>query len=415
VLGGMNVIFFAGIFWIVYVYVGYPLLLVLIATRRRVAPIISEGTSPFVSVLIAAHNEENDIGWKITETLGWDYPPDRLEILVASDASSDTTDKVVRGFEGPRVRFVRMAQRGGKARALNRLAELAQGEILFFTDANAHISPEVLNKMVRHFGDSRVGCVTGDYCSIEERENRTLSKGAGTYWSYESALKDLENALGSVLVCDGAIFCVRSTLFQALHPDLANDLELPTRVGSEGYWVTHEPGALALERDTSSVLQELNRRRRMCAQGMLAMLTLPDVLRGVRGWQFISHKFLRWLSLIPMLMVLSSSATLAGGSTFFASVLAFEGLFYTLAGVGFLMTLGGRPATRLLAVPFYIMLGVIGALVGVGETILGRRFDIWEIPTASRGSAEFQMSPRRDRAKLDRVRSVESRMPNRSN
>ncbi len=383
----MKAIFVAGALWLAYVYAGYPALLALIALRRRVCPLISSAVMPSVSVMIAARNEEKDLGWKITETLGWDYPPDQLNVLVASDASDDSTDEVARRLAGPRVSFVRMERRGGKARALNRLAEMARGEILFFTDANAHIGPSALRLMVRHFADPRVGCVTGDSRPIAEMENPAVSSGAGAYWNYEILLKRLENLIGSVLVCDGAIFCMRAALYHRLSPDLANDLELPMRAAAAGYWIMHEPAALCFERDTAAPPEEFSRRRRMCAQGMLAMFRLRHTLSGLRGWQFVSHKVLRWLSALPMLMVLAGSIALAEDSVFFAAALAVQAIFYGLAAVGLARALAGRPVGRATAVAFYIVLGVTGALVGVVDTVLGRRFDIWEIPTLSRGPA----------------------------
>ena len=379
-------VFLIAVGWLVYVYAGYLLGLALVSLRRRVRPIVSERCEPSLSVLIAARNEEKDIGWKIVETLAWDYPPEKLEILVASDASDDSTDEIVKSMSDPRITLVRMKVRGGKVRALNRLAELAHGEILFFTDANAHIGPQALRLMVRHFADERVGCVTGDSRPIRERDNPAVASGASVYWSYESAVKRLENRIGSVLVCDGAIFCIRALLFDSLDPDLANDLETPMRIGAEGCWITHEPAALAFERDTTSPLEEFRRRRRMCAQGMLAMMTMPGALRGLRGWQFLSHKFLRWTSLIPMLMVLFSSAVLARNSFFFASLLALQAVFYGVAAVGLARAIADRPATRLMAVPFYVVLGVAGALVGVVDSLRGKRFDVWEIPSLSRGA-----------------------------
>ncbi len=382
----MKAAFFIGVLWLAYVYAGYPLLLVLVAVWRRARPIASAESLPSVSVLIAARNEEKDIGWKLTETLAWDYPSDKLEILVASDASEDSTDEIVRTFADPRVVLVRMERRGGKARALNRMAELARGEVLFFTDANSHIGACALRLMVRHFADPRVGCVTGNTRFIEERENAAVSVGGGTYLGYETILKRLENRIGSVLVCDGAIFCMRSALFQCLYPDLANDLELPMRVGAAGYWVLHEPEALVLERGTSSPWEEFQRLRRMCAQGTLAMFKLRNLFFGLRGWQFLSHKFLRWTSLIPMLMVLVSSAVLARNSFFFASLLALQAIFYGLAAFGLERATAGRPVARLIAVPFYVVLGVVGALVGELDSLLGKRFDVWEIPSLSRGS-----------------------------
>jgi len=384
----MSEVFLVAVGWLVYVYAGYPVILALVALRRGLRPIISERCEPSVSVLIAARNEEKDIGWKITETLGWDYPPEKLEILVASDASDDSTDEIVKSMGGPRVTFVRMKKRGGKVRALNRLAELARGEILFFTDANAHIGPQAVRLMVRHFADARVGCVTGDSRPIRESDNPAVSSGASIYWGYESTVKRLENRIGSVLVCDGAIFCMRAFLFHRLDPNLANDLETPMRIGTSGSWIAHEPAALVFERDTTSPFEEFQRRRRMCAQGMLAMMTLPGVLGGLRGWQFISHKFLRWTSLIPMLMVLASSAALAPNSLFFSSMLILQAIFYGLAALGLQRATAHRPVPTLIAIPFYVVLGVVGALVGQFDSLRGKRFDVWEIPSSSRGPVE---------------------------
>ena len=194
-----------------------------------------------VSVLISARNEEKDIGWKVRETLEWDYPPDRLDIWVASDASDDRTDEILDNLRDPRVHFVRMEQRGGKSRALNRLAQLAQGSLFFFSDANSHIDRACLRRVVRHFADARVGCVTGNSNTSLAKDPH--SSGTEVYWGHESLIRHLENQFGSVLVCDGAIFCVRGALYQPCIPELANDLDLPLRIAHAGYWILHEPRA----------------------------------------------------------------------------------------------------------------------------------------------------------------------------
>lgn len=380
----MRTAFWIGVGWLAYVYFGYPLLLALAGLWRRVHPAAADSALPRVSVLIAARNEEKDIGWKIAETLAWDYPEDRLDILVASDASEDSTDEIVRSIGGPRVFFTRMQRRGGKNRALNHLSEMARGEILFFTDANAHIKPETLRRMVRHFADPRVGCVTGTTHPIEEIDNPAVSLGSGVYWNYESTLKRLENRIGSVLVCDGAIFCSRAALFQPLCPDLSNDLDVPMRVGAAGYWVLDDPLAYAYERDTSSPAEEFTRRRRMTGLGMAAIFELPGIFSGLRGWQFLSHKLLRWLSAIPMLLILGASAALVREPVF-AALVVLQGAFYLMAAGGLACAVARRPIGRLFAVPFYIVLGVAGALVGVVESLFGKRFGVWEIPTLSRG------------------------------
>jgi cellulose synthase/poly-beta-1,6-N-acetylglucosamine synthase-like glycosyltransferase len=248
----MTVLFWIGMVWVLYVYLGYPLILAVLArVGRRIHPVIKDDFLPGVSVLISARNEEKDIGWKMDETLGCDYPRDRLELLVASDASEDRTDEIVRGITDPRLKLVRMEQRSGKGVALNRLAQLAQGELLFFTDANAHIPAHCLRRMARYFADARVGCVTG-MTSAQPDADLAIGSGDRLYLGYETTISHLESQLGSVLVCDGAIFCIRRSLFQPLSPELANDLELPVRIGHAGYWVLHEPTAQVFEKETSS-------------------------------------------------------------------------------------------------------------------------------------------------------------------
>lgn len=351
----MEVIFWVSVVWLGYVYAGYPVALAVLGVFRRVRPVMREDYQPTVSVLISARNEEKDIGWKVAETLAWDYTTDRLEVLVASDASTDATDEILQGITDPRLRHVRLEMRGGKIRALNLLSQQASGELLFFTDANAHIAPAALRKMVRHFADSRVGCVTGTSRPLPETDN-----GAGTYLSVESHISSLESRLGSVLVADGAIHCARGTLYTPLNPNLANDLELPLRIGHAGFWTIFEPEAIAVERETSSSREEFRRRRRICAQGMLGMWKLRGSLRGLRGWQFFSHKFLRWLTILPLF-----------------------GIFLT----GWPLLLLALALLIRPRVTFYVLLGAAGALTGVLDACLGRRFDIWETPTLSRGAS----------------------------
>jgi FemAB-related protein (PEP-CTERM system-associated) len=354
-------LFYISAIWLGYVYVGYSMALAILVLRKGVRPLTAGDTLPSVAVLIAAHNEERDIGWKVAETLAWDYPEEKLKILVASDASEDATDQIIQTSADPRLTFIRMEHRGGKVRALNRLGEIASSDLLFFTDANAHIPPHALRLMVRHFADPRVGCVTGNSRSIAQDEAQATAGTVDLYRRYESMLRRLESRLGSVLVCDGAIFCMRSSLFQRLRPDFANDLETPMRVAAQDYFVTYEPRAVVFERDSSSPLDEFKRQRRMCAQGMAAMLNLRGVFGGIRGWQFVSHKLMRWLSVIPMAGLLASSAMLVRDSGFFATILVAQVIFYGMAAVGLVQAARGRPVARPFSLPFYVMLGLVAA------------------------------------------------------
>jgi cellulose synthase/poly-beta-1,6-N-acetylglucosamine synthase-like glycosyltransferase len=385
----MKVLFWIGVGWLVYVYVGYPLILAVLARiGRRIHPVIKDDYLPSVSVLVSARNEEKDIGWKVAETLAWDYPRDRLEVLVASDASDDRTDEILQGIKDPRLKLVRMEKRSGKGVALNRLAQLAQGEILFFTDANARIPAHCLRRVARHFADERVGCVTGDADHLKGQGDSSVAKGTRAYWGYETLVKYLENQIGSVLVCVGRAFATRRSNFEPLQADLANDLELPMRIAHAGYWIRYEPEARSVEGATSSPSEEFARQRRIVGQGALAVWRLRSLLKGLRGWQFFSRKALRWLTLVPLALVLISSLAFTDLSAVNALLLV-QLLFYGLALAGGILVLLGRSGGPVFSVPFYILLIGAAGITGIFDTCRGQRFNVWEIPTLSRRGGDL--------------------------
>jgi cellulose synthase/poly-beta-1,6-N-acetylglucosamine synthase-like glycosyltransferase len=377
--------FWVGVVWIAYVYVGYPLILWLLGLVRKVEPAIRADHRPSVSVLIAAWNEERDIAWKLAETLGWDYPADRLEVLVASDGSEDRTDEIVRGMTDARLTFVRMEPRGGKSAALNRLAQLARGEILFFTDANSHIESGALRRIARHFADPRVGCVTGEMHYRDERAESAVSEGTRVYWGYESLIKQLESRIGSVLVCVGSVFAIRAALFEPLHPEVANDLELPLRIGRTGRWLRYEPTVRSVERPAHTGREEFSRQRRIVAQGALAIWRLRAQLTPLRAWQFLSRKVLRWLTAVPLVLLLVSTAALAPRSPF-GLLLVPQVAFWALALVGYILARAGLRPGRLFSLPFYVVLVALAGVMGVIDACAGRRFRVWETAALSRGS-----------------------------
>lgn len=379
-----HAVFWFALAWLVYVYFGYPCLLWLLGLRKSFHPRTREDFWPSVSVLISARNEERDIGWKVAETLNWDYPPDRLEVLVASDASEDRTDEIVQAISDPRLRFFRIPKRVGKNLALNHLHEHARGEVLFFTDANSHIDARCLQRMARHLADPCVGCVTGWERTTPEQKDPMMAAGSAAYLGYESLINSLESRLGSVLVCDGSVFCIRRRLYKRLQPDIANDLELPIRLGAEGHVLFFEPSAFSTEPAMRSIQEEFGRKRRICAQGILGFWRLRESLHGLRVWQFVSRKLLRWLALVPLTLLLVSSASLSS-RLFFAVLFAFQLLFYAFALAGWLCSARGRSVGPPATLPLYFVVVNLAALTGVIDTCLGRRLSVWEVPVLSRG------------------------------
>lgn len=373
-----------GVAWLGYVYAGYPLALWVIGFWRRFEPELQDGYSPRVSILISARNEEKDILWKVHETLAWNYPADRLELLVASDASEDATDEILRSIRDPRLRYLRLENRVGKNEALNRLSQLATGELLLFSDANSHIGRYCLQSIARNFADPRVGAVTGTEHTQSEDGERAVSSGTRAYLDYEFTVSRLESRVGSVIVCDGSLFAIRRSLFQQLQPDLANDLELPLHIGAKGYKLLCEPNAWALERAMRSPQEEFNRKRRICGQGALGFWRLRSCMRGFRAWQFLSRKVLRWLSLVPMGLILLATIAL-WERQFFKILLGLQIAFYTFALAGFLSSRMRIKGSTLLTAPFYFVLVNCAAITGVLQACTGRRFAVWEVAVLSRG------------------------------
>jgi len=387
----LQIVFWACAAWLFYVYGGYAVCLWFLGLFRKFnsRPGGNE-FSPSVSVLISARNEEKDIAWKVRETLEWHYPAHRLEVIVASDASEDHTDEILESMRDPRLKYVRIEKRVGKNEALNRLAQLASGDLLFFTDANSHIDANCLRQMARHFADPRVGCVTGMEKTIEDGQDLAVAAGTTNYLEYEFMITNLESRIGSVLVCDGSIFCIRRELYVPLVPELANDLELPLHIGNAGYAVLCEPSARSLEKATQSSHEEFQRKRRICAQGALGFWRLRSSMRGLRRWQFISRKLLRWLAPIPLAGLLMASALLAH-SRFFFACLILQLAAYALAIGGMIAERFGREVHGVIAIPYYYMLVHVAAMMGLLETISGKRFAVWDVAAHSRGPEARQV------------------------
>jgi cellulose synthase/poly-beta-1,6-N-acetylglucosamine synthase-like glycosyltransferase len=377
-------LFWLGLAWLGYVYLGYPTILWFLGLFRSFRPVLSDGYLPKISVLVSARNEQKDIGWKIAETLSWNYPTGQLEMLVASDASEDDTDKILRNITDPRLRYFRLEERKGKNEALNRLNEIARGDLLFFSDANSHIEPDCLGRVVRYFSDPRVGCVTGSECTIRDSKDHAATAGIRASLGYEGLVNTLESRLGSVLVCDGSIFCIRRSLFHHLQADLANDLELPIHIGAERHAILFDPSVLSFEK-ASSPREEFRRKRRICGQGALGVWRLRQRLGGLRGWQFFSRKVLRWLGLIPLTLIFISNLALIS-IPFYAVVFTLQVFFLALALIGWGFAARNRQGSQLTALPFYFMLVNLGALSGVLQAICGERFSVWESPAHSRGA-----------------------------
>ncbi len=309
-----EILFWIGFGALAYAYLGYPLLLGLLAPL--LGRTFQEGeATPAVSLVVAAHNEAAVIAEKIENALALDYPADRLQLIIVSDASTDGTDEIVSNCGDPRVALIRQEPQGGKSAALNRGVSGAVGDILVFSDANSMFSPGALCALARRFADPRVGAVSG----VLQYGADSAHTGEGLYWRYEQVVKGLESRTGRLLGANGAIFAIRRELFPTLHPLDVNDFRIPYQALLAGRAVVLAQDADAHEQTAPTVGGEMARKVRIMARALPMFFSLlPRTIwagRPLVAWQLISHKILRETQAVFFLAMLVGAAwsAVAGG------------------------------------------------------------------------------------------------------
>jgi cellulose synthase/poly-beta-1,6-N-acetylglucosamine synthase-like glycosyltransferase len=313
-----KVLFWFSLGALAWTQVGYALFAAALA-RVRSRPVRKGEFTPSVSVIVAAHDEEDVIERRLENLLALDYPPERIEILVASDASTDRTDELVEAVAArePRVRLLR-CPREGKVAAQNRAVRQTQGEILAFSDANAEWQPDALRKLVRNYADADVAYVCGS--SVYQSAEGTNREG--TYWRFEGWLRRNESELGSITGGIGAIYTVRRSDYVEVDPRFGHDLALPYLMVQHGRRAVYDADALASEKPSRDIEDEYRRKVRMFEHCWLIVLR-GRMLRGLGPTyllEVLSHRHLRYASGLLHLILLGSSIALVG-----------EGLVYQVA------------------------------------------------------------------------------------
>jgi cellulose synthase/poly-beta-1,6-N-acetylglucosamine synthase-like glycosyltransferase len=375
----MTALFWACVSVIAYVYLGYPLLMGILALRKRNPPSPDPAAWPSVSLIIAAYNEERVLADKLANSLSLDYPPDRLEILVASDGSTDRTDSIARAFEGRGVRLLRIEGRQGKTAAQNAAAAAANGEIVVFSDANALYEPDALRRLVARFSDPGVGCVEGRRADFATGASAT-ARHELTYRDWESRIKTWESRALSCTGATGPIYAVRRSLYVPLDPALISDFMEPLMIMCRhGKRQVFEPAAVSRESVLSDLKDEFHRKVRIMTRCLNSLRLTPEVLNpGRNGWfsaQVISHRLLRWLVPIFALTAFGANLFLLDRPAYRITLLL-QGLFAAAAALGWLLDrLGVGPAC--VRLPYAFCAANLAALVALGNGLLGRNVVTW--------------------------------------
>jgi biofilm PGA synthesis N-glycosyltransferase PgaC len=385
------IVFIFCIALLAYIYVGYPLIVIVLAKFFR-RPVQKQPILPTVTIVIPTFNEEVVITEKIENTLNLDYPSDRLQIVVCDDASADRTVEIVSSYTGAGVTLSQAGTRAGKVGGLNRALDLATGDIFIIADADILPAPNALRELVANFADETVGCVLAE-THMKSSEDDTSESG-GLYWRYEARIRHSESDIHSTVAATGHFMALRRKLLQPIPMHIIlDDFYLAMMTIRQGYRVVSEPKAIVWERPTQSMGDEVSRRSRLTA-GRFQIISMSreylPYLPPLLQFQVISHKFLRLA--IPHLMIgallsnilfvwLSIDATSSLWILIMTAALILQGIFYGLAVIGKLLL--GKLSKRskvikLLMLPYYLCATNFAGLAGLANFISGKRTVLWQ-------------------------------------
>ena len=364
------IVFWTAIALVLYAYFGYALALKLLAIVRN-RPVQRAAITPGVSLIIAAHNEERRIGQKIDNTLAQDYAPAALEIIVASDCSSDGTDDVVRGY-APRVKLVRAAERCGKEAAQQLAVRCASGDILIFSDVATALAPDGVSSIVTNFADPTVGCVS----SVDRFVDADgATSGEGAYVRYEMLLRSLETRVNSLVGLSGSFFAARREVCGRWAADRQSDFSTLLNAIDMGWRGVLDPCTAGYYRNITDERLEFRRKVRTVTRGIAVLATNLHMLNPLRyglfAWQLASHKLCRWLVPFAMIAAAVANAALAIESPWFAAAFAGQLVFYASAAAGW------WTGSALLKLPAFLVVANLAVLIAWIEFFRGERFVAW--------------------------------------
>ncbi len=371
-------LFFAAFAVPAYSYFIFPAILYVLVRMKAKTFNESEDQEPSVTLLISAYNEATVIEEKIQNSLNLDYPSNKLQIFVLDDGSSDGTDGIVASYAGQGITHFRVDGRGGKNVAINETWPEISSDIVVFSDANCMYQEDAIRCLVKHFSDERIGCVCGELRYISAETGSSL--GENLYWKYEQVLKKWQSRMGEVLVLNGSIFAVRRELFRPLHPKIANDFQIPVAVANQNFAIIYQPEAVATEKVAESARDEFGRKARIIARGYEGFFHCFMDFRGMRLFQFISQKFLRWNVWMAMVLMFATNLFLLHNA-FFRFVFVAQLVFYAFACAGPLLNRVRIPGV---GIPYYFCIVNLGAFVGLLRFISRKQKANWEPPVSAR-------------------------------
>jgi glycosyltransferase involved in cell wall biosynthesis len=369
-------IFWISIFLIFYTYFGYLLLLFLL-TLFKGRKINKKDIIPSITIIIPVYNQGKMIEDKINNCLGLDYPQDKLEIVVASDGSTDDTDDVVRKHSRQGVKLIRLVERKGKHYAQGEALKIARGEIIVFTDVGISFWLGSLRRLVRNFGDPKVACVS----SVDEvvTSKARLSKEA-LYIRYDMLLRKLESSIGASTGMSGSFYAVRKKFCYPFYPSMSNDFYIPLRAVMQGYKAVLDHQVKGYYSASGDPKDEFIRKTRTIVHGIEVLSKFKTVLNpfkyGFYSIQIISHKLLRWLVPYFLAIIFTTNILLLSKGWMYLAFFLAQLFFYLIAlAVHFKPKFNNNPLSK---ISYFFALTNLSILVSWYKYFSGERYVLWE-------------------------------------
>lgn len=385
----MKTLFWISLFVVFYTYVGYGILLCMLVKIKEffskpAIHQISPADFPYVSLLIAAYNEEKIVDEKMSNCFELEYPKDKLKIVWITDGSTDSTNEKLSRYSNAEVLFE--PKRGGKTAALNRAMNFINTDIVIFTDANTILNKDSITEIVNAFSDPKVGCVAGEKRIALTGATNTSSLGEGAYWKYESVLKEMDSRLNTTAGAAGELFAVRKDLYEYVEEDtLLDDFIISMRIAKKGYKIRYCKNAYAVEGGSLNMREEKKRKVRIAAGGIQSVIRLSSLLNIFKypllSFQYISHRVLRWtitpvllISLFPFNIIL----VLNEEQIIYKILLSLQILFYLAAYTGKIFERRNIKLSVFL-IPYYFMFMNFNVFSGLSYLLKKKRGDgTWE-------------------------------------
>lgn len=376
------IIFWSAVVLIVYTYIGFPLGVVLRGLFwGRPYKHDEPDIPPFVSIVISAYNEAGSIGAKLDNILSLEYPRDCLEVIIASDGSTDGTDAIVKQYKEYGVKLLSLP-RVGKAAALNAAVNAAGGEIIVFSDANSMYKTDAIQQLVRPFGDPKVGGVAGNQIYKAEGSGGSSSDGERAYWNFDRMLKQFQGKSGNTLAATGAIYAIRKSLFEPIPDGVSDDLFTSTGIIVRGFRLVFAPDAIAYEPVAATSQVEFGRKVRVIMRSWKAFGFRSELLNPFQyrfyAIQLFSHKILRYLVVFPLLALFFVSPFLWKAGFIYQMATLAQVVFYMCAVLGLLLNGTRFGRKKIFTIPFYFCMVNAASFVAMINVLRGHQIKHWE-------------------------------------